>query len=104
MSHEQFASYHRNQHAKLFASMPEVKQSVRRYVQCHPTGDQLPGLPDNHIDGSTEIWFDDLAGLAKVFRSANYMTAIRPDEENFLDLHACEFLLGEEYEVIPGSN
>ncbi len=29
------------------------------------------------------------------------MKTIRPDEEKFLDLHACEFLLGTEREVIP---
>ena len=74
---------------------------MRRYVQCHATGDRIPGLPDNHVDGSTELWFDDLAGLAGVFSSANYMAKIRPDEEKFLDLHACEFLPGVEHQVLP---
>lgn len=74
---------------------------MRRYVQCHATGEQFPGLPDNHIDGSTELWFDDLAGLAGVFQSPAYIATIRPDEEKFLDLHACEFLVGSENEVIP---
>ena len=100
MSHDEFVAYHRNQHAPLCRSLAEVKQNVRRYVQCHSTGEQLPGLPDNHIDGSTELWFDDLAGLAGVFQSPNYMATIRPDEEKFLDLHACEFLVGIEQEVI----
>ena len=101
MTHDEFVSYHRNNHAPLFRSLAEVKRCVRRYVQCHATGDALPGLPDNHIDGSTELWFDDLAGLAEVFQSESYMRTIRPDEEKFLDLHACEFLVGTEHEVIP---
>ena len=100
MTHEEFVSYHRNNHAPLFASLAEVQQHVRRYVQCHATGASLPGLPDNHIDGSTELWFDNLEGLAGVFLSEDYMRTIRPDEEKFLDLHACEFLVGEEHEVI----
>ena len=100
MSHDAFVSYHREKHALLFASLPEVRQHVRRYVQCHASGQPLPGLPDNKIDGATELWFDDAAGLAGVFASENYMRTIRPDEENFLDLHACEFLVGEEHEVI----
>ena len=100
-THEEFVLYHRDHHASLFCSLQEVKQHVRRYVQCHATGEQLPGLPDNHIDGSTELWFDDLAGLAAVFSSANYMATIRPDEEKFLDLHACEFLFGTEHQIIP---
>ena len=103
MTHEEFVSYHRNQHATLFSSLPEVKQYVRRYVQCHATGEQLPGLPDNHIDGSTELWFDDLAGMRGLFGSAAYMATIRPDEAKFLDLGACEFLLGMEREVIPAA-
>ena len=101
LTHDQFVSYHRNNHAPLFTSLPEVKQHVRRYVQCHATGEQLAGLPDNHIDGSTELWFDDLAGLAGLFEAPSYLTTIRPDEEAFLDLHACEFLLGVEHEVFP---
>ncbi len=101
MSHEEFVAYHRNQHAPLFSALAEVKQHVRRYVQCHATGDPLPGLPDNGIDGSTELWFDDVAGIAGVFHSPNYMATIRPDEEKFLDLHACEFLVGTEHEVVP---
>ena len=100
MTHEEFVSYHRNQHGPLFRSLPEVQQHVRRYVQCHATGEPLPGLPDSGIDGSTELWFDDLAGIAGLFASANYMDTIRPDEEKFLDLHACEFLVGTEHTVI----
>ncbi len=100
LTHQQFVDYHRNTHAALFSSLPEVRQHVRRYVQCHATGDQLPGLPDSRIDGTTEIWFDDLAGLAAVFQSNSYMDTIRPDEAKFLDLHGCEFLVGTEHPVI----
>ena len=100
LTHEQFVEHHRNVHGPLFCSLPEVKQFVRRYVQCHETGDQLPGLPPSNIDGSTELWFDDLAGLAGVFTSQSYMETIRPDEASFLDLHACEFLLATENVVI----
>jgi hypothetical protein len=64
----------------------------------------LPGLPDNHIDGSTELWFDDLAGIAGVFQSPNYMATIRSDEEKFSDLQACEFLIGMKNQVIPATN
>ena len=101
MSHEEFVAYHRNNHGPLFSSLAEVKQYVRHYVQCHATGDQLMGLPDNKIDGSTELWFDDLAGMSALFGSANYIKIIRPDEAMFLDLAACEFLVGVEHEVIP---
>ncbi len=104
MTHDEFVAHHRNQHAPLFSALAEVKQHVRCYVQCHATGDPLPGLPDNGIDGTTELWFDNIAGLAGVFQSPNYMATIRPDEEKFLDLHACEFLVGTEHEIIPSAH
>ena len=100
MSHDEFVTYHRENHAPLFCSMPEVKQHVRRYVQCHALGEQFPGIPDYHIDGSTELWFDDVASAAAVFTSSNYMATIRPDEEEFLDLASCEIFFGVEHEVI----
>ncbi len=100
MTHAEFADYHRINHAPLFCSLPEVQQNVRRYVQSHATGDVVDGLPDSKIDGTTELWFDDLDGLKAVFGSPRYMEIIRPDEAKFLDLHACEFLIGVENPVI----
>ena len=101
MSHQDFVAYHRDNHGPLFSSLEEVQTNVRRYVQCHPVKDKLEGIPDFGIDGSTELWFDDLAGLAGVFASPHYLAVVRPDEEKFLDLAACEILVGEEHEVVP---
>ena len=84
----------------MFASLPEVKQYVRRYVQCHPVQVALPGLPPPDYDGITEIWFDDAESIGKVFGSAGYMEFIRPDEARFLDLHGCSFLVTTEHTVI----
>ena len=100
VTHNEFVQYHRERHAPLFASLPEVKQHVRRYLQCHAIGDSLPGLPDSKIDGTTELWFDDLAGLAALFTSPGYMERIRPDELKFLDFYSCEYLIGTENPVI----
>lgn len=102
MSHSEFVAYHRDKHAPLFSALPEVKQHVRRYVQCHASDVTFPGLPDYKIDGTTELWFDDAEAVGSVFASPNYLATIRPDEEKFLDLAACEILLGEEHEVFAG--
>ena len=77
MTHEQFVAYHRDQHAPLFGSLPEVQQHVRRYVQVHAVPESVPGMPDSKIDGTTELWFDDIAGLAAVFTAPRYMEIIR---------------------------
>ena len=100
LSHGEFVAYHRTQHAPLFSSLPEVKAHVRRYVQCHTLPDDLPGLPPAAYDGTTELWFDDLAGLAAVFTAPRYLEIIRPDEAKFLDLPGCGFIVATENLVI----
>ncbi len=100
LSHEAFVAYHRKQHAPLFCGLPEVRQHVRRYVQCHTLPLSLPGLPPVGFDGITELWFDDAEALQAVFTSPRYMEVIRPDEAKFLDLAGCEFVLSEETVVI----
>jgi len=100
LSHEEFVAYHRTQHAPLFASLPEVQAHVRRYVQGHTVPGTLPGMPPVEYDGTTELWFDDLAGLAAVFTAPRYLEIIRPDEARFLDLHGCGFIIATENVVI----
>ena len=100
MSHEDFVEYHKTNHAPLFMSLPEVQQYVRRYVQGHTLPAELPGLPPPAYDGTTELWFDSVEDIAKVFTAPNYMAQIRPDEEKFLDLHGCGFLVCAENFVL----
>ncbi|WP_174300009.1 EthD domain-containing protein [Caulobacter sp. S45] len=96
MSPADFAEHHRTVHAPLFMSIPAVKAHVRRYVQQHALPVELPGLPPAKYDGITELWFDEAADIAAVFGDAEYMERIRPDEERFLDLHGCDFIVSEE--------
>lgn len=100
VSHEEFVAYHKNRHAPLFCALPAVRQHVRRYVQSHTVPAELPGLPPVTFDGITELWFDDVQGLAALFNDESYMQTIRPDEERFLDLHGCEFVLSTEAVLI----
>ncbi len=100
MNQEDFVQYHKNNHAPLFASLPEVRQFVRKYIQCHTLPVSLPELPALPYDGITELWFDDVESIAKVFSSEHYMQQIRPDEKKFLDLHKCSFLITTENPVI----
>lgn len=97
----QFAEYHRDQHGPLFMSLPVVRDNVRRYVQQHKVGGSLPGLPPTTIDGITELWFDDVESVARLFTDPSSLATIRPDEEKFLDLPGCEFILSAEHLVYP---
>lgn len=96
LTHTQFVEHHKQVHATLFMSLPVVKQTVRRYVQQHTIPADLPGMPTPKYDGITELWFDDVASLARCFSDADYMARIRPDEETFLDLQACDFVVSIE--------
>ena len=99
MTHEAFVDYHKNKHAPLFHSLPAVQAHVRRYVQQHTLPVELSGLPPAKYDGITELWFDDAQGIAALFGDPDYLGRIRPDEERFLDLHGCDFLVSQENPV-----
>ena len=96
LSREAFIDHHRNTHAALFMSVPAVRETVRRYVQQHTIDTSLPGMPPAIYDGITELWFDDVAALARCFSDPVYLEKIRPDEESFLDLYACSFVVSTE--------
>lgn len=100
LTHEEFVQYHQTRHAPLFSSLPEVQQYVRRYVQGHSLPFDLPGLPPPAYDGTTELWFDAVEDIAKVFAAADYLRIIRPDEAKFLDLAGCGFLVLAENPVL----
>jgi len=100
MTHQEFVAYHREKHAPLFSSLPAVKKHVRRYVQQHTVPLDIPGLPPMKYDGITEIWFDSKEDIGAVFNDPEYLAKIRPDEEQFLDLNGCDFVVSEENIVI----
>ena len=93
LSHEEFVTHHKDKHAALFMSMPVVQTTVRRYVQQHALPVTLPGMPPVKYDGITELWSDDVDALSRCFSDAEYLRVIRPDEESFLDLHGCDFIV-----------
>lgn len=93
---QQFAAYHKGEHATLFTSLAVVRQTVRRYVQQHSLGIEIPGLPPARYDGITELWFDDIESFGRCFSDEEYMRLVRPDEMKFLDLEGCDFVLSTE--------
>ena len=101
LTHEQFVAHHKNQHAALFMSIAVVRETVRRYVQQHAMPVELPGMPPVKFDGITELWFDDVEALGRCFSDDEYLARVRPDEEAFLDLHGCEFIVSIENEILP---
>ena len=101
ITHAAFVEHHRHSHAPLFMSVPIVKELVRGYVQQHALPIALPGLPAVKYDGVTELWFDDVDAISRLFADPEYLRVIRPDEASFLDLEACDFIVSAETVVLP---
>ena len=100
MNHDEFVQYHKNNHANLFTSIDVVKQHVIKYVQSHALPVSIPGFPEMYYDGITEIWFNDESSIAKVFGDEEYLRVVRPDEEKFIAMSECGFLITKEFQVI----
>lgn len=103
LTHAQFVDHHRDVHAELFMSVPVVKATVRRYVQQHTLPVELPGMPPVKYDGMTELWFDNVEAIGRLFSDPEYLERIRPDEASFLDLERCDFIVSQENSVFPAS-
>lgn len=71
-------------------------------MQGHNLPVELPGLPTPLYDDATELWFDSVEDIAKVFATPRYLEIIRPDEAKFLDLHGCGFLVLAENPIFKG--
>ena len=101
LSHEEFVKHYKSIHADLFMSIPVVKKTVRGYIQQHLLPIDLPpGMLPMKYDGVTELWFDTIESLAECFSDAEYLAKIKPDEERFLDLQACNFFISTENKVL----
>jgi hypothetical protein len=66
-----------------FMSLPVVQEHVRRYLSSTRWTSRYPGPPATTFDGITELCFDDVESIAKVFTSSSYLEVLRPDEGKF---------------------
>ena len=100
LSHAQFDSYWREQHAAVIKSVPEFTRHVRRYMQNHRAAEDTPFLGVGAYDGVAELWFDDMAALNAAFAEPRYLEVIRMDELRFVDMERTVSMVTAELEVI----
>lgn len=93
-----FHRYWRETHAPLALRI----KSLRRYVQSHRIDNPMPGFETCPFDGVAEIWFDDLDTLLNLGTDPDYSNGAQPDEPNFVDMHALDFLATREHVFIEG--
>jgi hypothetical protein len=73
----------------LVLELPKVMRYVRRYVQCN-------SIAEAFSDGIAEMWGDSIDDVRRAPAEPRYLEVIRPDEEKFLDLPNCVFMVTEE--------
>ena len=100
LSHAQFDSYWREQHAAVIKSVPEFTRHVRRYVQNHRAAEDTPFLGVGAYDGFAELWFEDMAALNAAFAEPRYLEVIRIDELKFVDMERTVSMVTAELQVI----
>jgi uncharacterized protein (TIGR02118 family) len=86
MSHEEFATYLREEHAPLAEGLP----GVETYTVS------LPADPERSaFDGISELYLEPGTSLGDVFGS-DVGEAVQADTENFMDTDASELLVVDE--------
>jgi uncharacterized protein (TIGR02118 family) len=103
LSHEEFATYWRDNHGPLVQSLAEPLR-IRRYEQLHvlpgPGTDALTGIRGvtESFDGVASLWFDSEGDVLAAADSAEGRRAARTlleDERRFIDLERSAIALYE---------
>ncbi|KAF8899395.1 hypothetical protein BD779DRAFT_1465317 [Infundibulicybe gibba] len=105
ITNEEFSEYWANSHARLFSSVPIVRQNLLKYEQAHTSEQTIPLI--NSIGFSTAKW-DGIAvfeatsydKILAIFDSEEYKNIVIPDELKFADRDANLMLPLDLLEVI----
>lgn len=96
MTFEEFRTHHREQHIRLFSSVPIIQKNVKRYIVSHSLSINHAGHHGGKYDGIVEFWFDNITDALRVFIDPIYLSRVRPDEHKFLELRKCDFVISKE--------
>lgn len=98
MSSEEFHRYWNETHGSVVLGVPEFKRHLRRYVQSHTMEGANLDFPSgpSQFDGAAELYFDDVESMNRAFNEPRYLEVVRPDEQKFLDLDACQLMVTQE--------
>ncbi len=94
LTDEEFFHYWQNIHGPIGARIPHL----RKLTQSHRIA--LPGdsrAPD--IDGTAELWFDDIDALIAVRQSQEWKTS-SDDEANFIDFNKVAYFISHEHVIL----
>lgn len=94
MTAEAFSRYWREEHGPLLLACTDFSRHIVRYEQFHGTA-QTAAIgamfgASGDYDGVAAITFTDADTLAEAFAEPAYLSDVRPDEPNFVDLDNCQ--------------
>jgi uncharacterized protein (TIGR02118 family) len=99
LSTKEVLTHWRQAHADAASKIP----GLRRYVQLHPVlldGAHALGYPG--FDACSELEFDSLEALDAGFGSRVYKSAVRDDEDRFVDRTRFSMVIAERHDLSPG--
>lgn len=93
MTLEQFSRYWRDTHGPLLLACNEFSRHIRSYVQYHMIDEgsaiaKMFGVSASY-DGVAVITFKNADAMEAAFSEPRYLSDVRPDEPNFVDLENC---------------
>lgn len=93
MTADAFLRYWRDSHAPLLLACTDFSRHIVRYEQFRGI-DQTTALgamfgASGDFDGVAAITFADADALEQAFAEPRYLSDVRPDETNFVDLANC---------------
>ena len=98
MSPEEFRRYWREVHGPLLLRQPALMRHIHKYVLNHSIAEAFADIPgvSSQFDGIAELSGDSADDVRRGLAEPAYAEVIRPDEEKFLDLPNCVFMVTEE--------
>ncbi|KAF8899394.1 hypothetical protein BD779DRAFT_1429099, partial [Infundibulicybe gibba] len=87
ITNEEFSEYWANSHARLFSSVPIVKQNLLKYEQAHMNEQPVNsiGFPAAKWDGIAVFEATSYDKILAIFDSEEYKNTVIPDELRFVD-------------------
>jgi uncharacterized protein (TIGR02118 family) len=95
MTQQEFAARWLNEHTKLSAKMPGLREYRINIAVAHQPNDDAGPV----YDGTAELWWDSMEAMEAAFGSPEGVTA-GADADSFADVRL--HIYTEEYMVVPG--
>lgn len=103
MTRVEFSTYWRDAHGPLLSACTDFSRHIIRYEQFHASDEADLGAMfgvSGDYDGVAVITFASPQAMTAAFAEPAYLSDVRPDEPNFVDLDNCLSFIANPRRVI----